>query len=203
MKKYLFIIITISVLLLLASCGDKEPTNNNSSSINKSVSKSESKPNDNNLLLTYEVPGRKIVMSAPNYQEINKGYTEMFNVNSKKFITITTEMDKVANNLNEVNSMTFDIFKNNTKNYCNGKPAQSLVINKSENKNINGIDVIRFEGTLKCEAYGESRDSFAVGYFFIMDNTACQLLGTVVTNEQAKNDVDEITRYVDAMIQTL
>ena len=85
--------------------------------------------------------------------------------------------------------------------------ANSLSVLDSSEVTINDISTYRFKGLLNCALDISNRDNsydaYAFGYSFIMDGIPCSIIGSIINQEQAQTDIDEITAIVDAMIKTL
>lgn len=208
MKKIFALALAIILCFSLVACGDetKEPQNeNNETSITESkndetenTEKEEAK-NSVDLSLTYKVPMKNVYVDAPNYQEIEEGYTELFIVHESKYVAITSDRKSTATSVKDAHEIAFNKFKTNMQNYEGG--ANSIVIEKEETKQISGIEVYCFEGKIN---YGKDNvyDGYAKGYAFIMDGVPCEIIGSVIDDSQSSALIDEISTVVDAMIKT-
>ena len=92
-----------------------------------------------------------------------------------------------------------------TKYYYTGSFSQELVMDKTENMTINGVDCMRFEGKVKVKSAEDEpeKERYAVGYTFVKENIPCLLIGVVVEKDQTQQHIDEVTHNVDEMIKTL
>ena len=208
MKKIFALVLAIILCFLLVACGGetKEPQNeNNDTSITESKNdetESNEKEEQNNsvdLSLTYKVPMKNVYVDAPNYQEIEEGYTELFIIHESKYVAITSDRKSTATSVKDAHEIAFNKFKTNMQNYEGG--VNSIVIEKEETKQINGIEVYCFEGKIN---YGEDNvyDGYAKGYAFIMDGIPCEIIGSVIDDGQSSALINEISTVVDAMIKT-
>ena len=212
MKKITVFLAVIIIVLTMASCGEPSKTSETSTELSVSsetngTHQDEKKtPNTSEQILTYtyKVPGKNIYIDVPNYQEIEKGYTELFILNGERYVALTYNLDSTAESAMDANEVTFSVFKDNIQNYSY---VDSMNISESSNETINGNDVYRFSGTLKCALdytdHTKSYDAYAVGYSFVMDGVPCSVIGSVINQEQKDTDIKEITEIVDAMIDTL
>ena len=99
-------------------------------------------------------------------------------------------------------------FQQGTYSMCGVKDVIKYDIKDTKEMTINGTDYVRYQGYLVCE--GELKkmyNCFFVGYTFICEkdgkNVPCQMIGAVVSDEQEQSDIDEITKYTDAMVYTI
>lgn len=214
----LSIILVISILLLgLAACGKggektPEPTNKVSSGdINKptetkaeeSTNKASKDASSVELPLTASFPMFNVYIDGPNYHFIEKGSTSLYNVGGKRFIALTSSEYVEANKTSEILDAYFKEFKNGVGTNCNGYKPEKFNIKESKEIEINGTTFWRFEGELLAKMPSKETSFFTVGYTFIRDGVPFQLTGVVVTEEQDQKDIDEITKYVDAMVKTI
>lgn len=213
MKKLLSILAIVLLLVFLPSCGSKSDTNENPKLSSNSTSdldgsvKSESSLTDAEgklLAYTYKVPGKSIYIDVPDYQVIEKGYTELYILNGERYIAFTYDLDSTAKSAEEANDLAYSIFENNIQNYSY---VNKLKVSTSSTETINGIEVYKFSGTLECALdysdRSKSYDAFAVGYSFVMDGVPCSIIGSVINQNQSSNDIDEITEIVNAMVKSL
>ena len=211
MKKTIAILICAIMALSMCACGSDKTENSSSGADSVLETSSESKQpeedtsskvdtNGVELTDTYKAPMKDIVIDLPNYQHINNGYTDMYVVGRKINIGITTARKRQANSLEEAHDSAFADYKIGVQNYAK---IDELVIESDEKKTINGIEVYRFEGRLKCNSFSGPYEIYTVGYSFIMDGIPCSVEGTVVEKEQSQEYIDETRKVVDAMITTL
>lgn len=208
MKKIFALILAMALCISLVACGGetKEPQNeNNDTSITESkndetesTNKEETKDSVE-LSLTYKVPMKNVYVDAPNYQEIEEGYTELFIVHESKYVAITSDRKSIAASVKDAHEIAFNKFKTNMQNYEGGVNGISIV--KEETKQINGIEVYSFEGKIN---YGKDNvyDGYAKGYAFILDGVPCEIIGSVIDDSQSDALINEISAVVDAMIKT-
>lgn len=211
MKKAAYFIVIFVFVLSLTACGNSSEKTNVSTQASNSISQSdenvsaspeESKNEgaDSILELTYKVPMKNIYIDAPNYQEIEEGYTELFIVHESKYVAITAARRSEAADSKDACNKAFDVFKISMQNYEGG--VNSLNILHDSNATINGIEAYRFEGTLN---YGRDTtyDGYAVGYSFIMDGIPCEIIGSVIDDSQSDALKNEIASIVEAMMKSV
>lgn len=219
MNKKIIILATVLMLSSLTACGkggdepvDTTQTVTTSSTTQSAESiaaqSSESKSNDASsveLPLTAGFPIAEVYIDGPSYQFIENGYTSLYNVNGNRFIALTTNMDVKVNKPSEILNALFEKFKAGVDTYSNASEPIKFNIKESKEMKINGIDFYRFQGDYVCKGGSGERNCYAVGYTFInsVDNIPCQIVGAVVSKEQSQKEIDEITTYVDAMVQTI
>lgn len=208
MKKIFAFMLAMFLCFTLVACGgeSKEPQNKNDDttiveSKNEQIESTDKKEvkDSVDLSLTYKVPMKNVYVDAPNYQEIEEGYTELFIVHESKYVAITSYRKSTATSVKDAHEIAFNMFKTNMQNYEGG--INSISIEKEETKQINGIDVYCFEGKIN---YGRDNvyDGYAKGYAFIMDGVPCEIIGSVIDDSQSNNLINEISTVVDAMIKT-
>lgn len=154
--------------------------------------------------VVYEDSFYPIVFDRPMYQVVSEGMTQVFNRDGSLFIAYSkldsehpelTAKDVMTSKLNE------DFFSATDTYYRAYNPQ--LKMDSTEDKTINGVDCMRFEGSVVLEADGKEIKNYAVGYTFVKDNIPCLLIGVVVEKDQTQIHKDEVTHNVDEMIKTL
>ena len=160
------------------------------------------------LSLTTKFPLVKKYVDGPRWQIVEKGYTELFNINDRKFVALTTNDELSVSKPSEVLEALLKDFQQGTYSMCGVKDVIKYDIKDTKEMTINGTDYVRYQGYLVCE--GELKEMFNcyfVGYTFIVEkngkNVPCQMIGAVVSDEQEQSDIDEITKYTDAMVYTI
>lgn len=148
---------------------------------------------------THKAPGKEIVIDAPNYQNVELGATELYIIHDSRYVSFTFSDLEETNDLKEAHRIAYDRFLQMVENYSFGE----LTVIKEEYVTINGIDMYRYEGTIK-EGYGDNKyDCYALGYSFIMDGVPCTVGGAVLEEAQSDELIKEIHDTVEAMIRTL
>lgn len=206
MKKIIALLIAIAMVLSMAACSNNKDndTTPSVSETDKTTSSTESKVeenNDKNLLRnTYKVPMKNIYIDTPKFQEIEQAYTELFIVHASKYVAITAARRSTASDAKAAHEEAFKEFIPNMQNYEGG--VNSIKIEKDEVVTINNLEVYSFEGKIN---YGTDTkyDGYAVGYSFIMDGIPCEIIGSVIDENQSKALIDEIHNIVDEMIKTV
>ena len=206
-KKILAIILLGCMVLSLVACGnnetlenDKIPTNKETESESEmSEETDESEECEIEFYYTHKAPGKNIVIDAPNYQNVELGATELYIIHDSRYVSFTFSDVEVTNDLKEAHRIAYDRFLQMTENYNFGE----LTITKEEYVTINGVDMYRYEGTVKEGYEGEKYDCYALGYSFIMDGVPCTVGGAVIEEAQSEELIKEIHDTVEAMIRTL
>ena len=224
MKK---IVITIAAMLLITSLtacsgssGESDNTSvattgaSTSTQTEKTVAAESTKgkePIKDEDLLTTKFPLVKKYVDGPRWQIVEKGYTKLYNINDRKFIALTTNDELSVSKPSEVLDTLLKDFQQGTDTMCGSKGVLSYDIMDTKEMTINGTDYVRYQGYLVCQGYvGNDLKKFNcyfVGYTFICEkdgkNVPCQMIGAVVSDEQEQSDIDEITKYTDAMVYTI
>ena len=207
MKKFLSVLLACLFVFTFAGCGNDDTQsqgNNENSSVNvsKETSKTEGQNGDEGriaLSSSYKVPGKNIVVDVPDYQEMEKGYTELFILHGERYVAVTANKAEDATSLADAHEKSFEKFKENIQNYSY---VNSINIKNDSTETINGVEVYKYEGTLNC-GHDTIYDAYVIGYSFIMDNTPCTITGSVINQSQPQEQIDEIKDIVEAMIQSL
>lgn len=211
MKKIIVLIMVIVLALCVTACTDNKPSNETPNQSDTPSTSTSSNKNDNNknnntakLTNTYKVPGKSIYIDVPNYQEMEKGYTELFIVHGEKYVAITANKGGDVASLNAAHEGAIDKFITNIQNYSYVNKLNSKT---TSTETINGIEVLKYEGTLECALDYNNRDNsyeaYAIGYSFVLDEVPCTIIGSVINESQDKELINEIKTNVEAMIQTL
>lgn len=192
MRKIGFLLLSILLSVSLVGCGQKSLTSDDSS--NESQKQYESKEL---LPYTYNVPLKNIYVDVPNYQEIEEGYTRVFIVHEKKYVTFTSVFNAQATDAIDAYNKSFDAFCISMQNYEGGPKSFNIITDQT--MTINGIDVYFFEGMIH---YGEENpyDAYGIGYSFIMDGIPCAIIGSVTDKDQPEELKEEIKAVVNAMM---
>ena len=153
-----------------------------------------------NLPNTFKVPSKEIYADGPNYQEIEQGFTQLYIVHEQKYCAVTSSIFDTADSLLEAHEISFSLFQQNMANYEGG--INSIQIDQEQNLTVNGIDTYYFEGSIN---YGTDNihDGYAVGYAFIIDGVPCEIVGSVIDDEQSSVTIQEIKDNVDAMMKSV
>ena len=212
MKKFISIILAMMLIFSLSSCkndtetntGDTSGTNDTGLPVNvgnEEKNDSDNKEDISSSFTSFKVPGRNIYIDVPNYQKINRGFTEVFILNGYKYIALTAHVNEQASSIEDAHEKAFEMFKDMIQ---NDSLVQSINITKDSIEKINGIEMYKYEGTLNCYLTDtKSYDAYCIGYSFIMDDTPCTLIGSVIDREQKQEDIDEMRKMVEASIKTL
>ena len=220
MKKLLIFILTLIMIMAFTACGKKDkPVQDSGNSTvqddndgNKEQEQEtdkeepektvEEEPEKENSLLsvTYKVPMEDIYVDAPNWQEIEEGYTELFIIHDSKFVAFTGARKDEAGNAKEAHEKAFAKLMQNMENYEGG--INSINITKEETTTINGLEVYSFEGMIN---YGRDAffDGYAKGYAFIINGIPCEIIGSVMDEAQGEDLINEVSEVVDQMMNSV
>lgn len=208
MKKGTVIVLAIVLLLAFAGCGNEtEPTEQTkpsdstvTTSINNTDTTEDNSSKSSLLSKTYQVLGKNIYMGAPNYQEIELGYTELFIVHNEKYIAVTAARRDTAVNTQEAHEKAFAKFQQNMVDHEGG--VNGITMTKEETQTVNGIEFYTYEGKIH---YGVANkyDGYAIGCAFVMDGIPCEIVGSVVDPSQSEEMIEEIRSVVQAMMQSV
>lgn len=214
MKRLTGTVLTALLSMTMLGCSKNNPTvssttHSGSADVDPSTTEHINQPANNvggvsssdaDLPNTYKVPMHDIYVDAPAYQEIEEAYTELFIVHEQKYVAFTSDVDVTVNTPKEAHEDVFPIFQLGLVNYEGG--VNSISITSDKEVTVNGIDTYYFEGTIN---YGKDNihDGYAVGYAFIMDGVPCEIIGSVIDDEQSADTIKEIKDYVDAMMESV
>lgn len=203
MKKILLSLLCGTMILSMTTGCGSEPTNTgNQETNNNNKVEENTKPEENakvDLPLTHKVSGKNIYVDAPNWQEIDKGFTKLYILHGEKYVAITAEKNNTTTDLDKAHEYAFAKFKQNIQNYSY---VNSLNVTKNSKETVNGVEVYKYEGTLNC-GKDTVYDAYVIGYSFIMDGVPCTITGSVVDKTQPDEMIKEVKSTVEAMIKTL
>ena len=213
-KRKVIICCALLGALGLNSCGDAKESTTAKSVDNTELTTAElntsessdviSTENDHKTALNdskyFRVPLKNIYMNVPDYHEIEEGITELYMVHSSRYVAITGSVLLKATSCDEAHEVCIKEMKANMMNYQGG--MNEFKIERKEKVVINGIEMLRMEG---CINYGEDTpyDGYAVGYAFILDDSPCEIIGSVIDKEQSESLKEEIKTVVDEMAKTV
>lgn len=213
MKKIFSLFLALFLLLTITSCGNNT-VNNEQTPNSENRQTDESNTNDTTIEQnkndeikfnnSYKVPGKKIVVDVPDYQEMERGYTQLYILHGVKYVAVTADDSATATSLKDAHDIAFAKFKDNIQNYSY---VNELNVSNDSEETIAGITVYKYEGTLNCALdYSDrdnSYDAYVIGYSFIMDGVPCTITGSVIDQAQSQDMIDEMKDTVEAMIKTL
>ena len=218
MKKLVKMFMVLFLLCNITGCGDSENENlsnndnnivqndsNQNSSTDVDTDKDSVEKNDM-LKRTYDVPGKSIYIDTPNWPGRTLGYT-WYNHIDDYFVAFVSQKRSDASDLETAHADAIEWFHGDVEDEVT---SNQLNVTKDSYTTINGIDMYQYEGTLRCstdnfdlENPEKQREIYAKGYSFIMDGVPCTVIGGVLSDEQAKSNIDDISEIIDAMIKTL
>lgn len=203
MKKILLTLLCGTMVLgMTTGCGGEQTNTDNNEANNNNLTEESIEQEENNnvdLSYTYKVSGKNIYVDAPNWQEINKGFTQLYILHGQKYVAVTAEKNNSTTDLNEAHQFAFEKFKQNIQNYSY---VNSLNVTKNSKETVNGVEVYKYEGTLNC-GKDTVYDAYVIGYSFIMDGVPCNITGSVIDQEQPDEMIKEVKLIVESMIKTL
>ena len=216
MKK--FIAITIIMAVMLTACGAQkatqmqqaEPGTVQENQIPEkenaaNTKKTEASTKKSELLYgTYQVPAREIYVDTPAlpYFSSEWGYSELYANGTERGIAITAIRNENASgkSAKDVYPLLIEEYLFSMRDYVT---ADEIVLDSEQVLTINGLEVYRFEGSIKGQFMSNFYDLYTVGYTFVAQDTPCSIQGSVFYKEQDPDSVKEIQEIVDAMIQTV
>ena len=159
-------------------------------------------------LLTIKFPLVKKYVDGPWWQIVENGYSEFYNINDRKFVALTTNDELSVNKPSEVLDALLKDFQQGAETMCGAKNVIKYDIKDTKEMTINGTDYVRYQGYIVGEGSQKKMyNCYFVGYTFICEEDGkqipCQMIGAVVSDEQEQSDIDEITKYTDAMVYTI
>ena len=150
MKKLLCLITVIFLLLSMTACGNSTQEENNKPSTDNSQSQEpnsettntekENESNEIKFTYSYKVPGKNIVIDVPSYQEMEKGFTQLYILHGEKYVAVTAAKNSTATDLSVAHEDAFAKFKENIQNYSY---VNSLTVTQDATETINGIEVYK------------------------------------------------------------
>ena len=121
MKRLLSLVIAMFMMLTMVACGNQSDEGGETPNVDNSQTQSQTEndttkdepSNDNKVTLAYayKVSGKNIVVDVPNYQEINKGFTQLYIMHGQKYVAITAAKNSSATDLNTAHDDAFAKFK--------------------------------------------------------------------------------------------
>lgn len=204
------VLITVGIIIVTNnSKTNTDVTNNNGvvtpnhTNNNNNIQNNNENVNNNNtnvnLTSTYKVPGRNIYVDVPNYQEIEKGFTQLYIMHGQRYVAVTVDKNTEISSIEQAHEAAFEKFKQNIQNYSY---VNSLKVEKSSTEIINGMEVYKYEGTLNC-GRDNVYDAYVIGYSFIFDGEPCNIIGSVIDEGQSEEWINEIRSTVETMIKTV
>lgn len=212
MKKIIVLLMLIVVTAVFASCTSDETENNVAKDGNPDLAEKVSTENTDNtdmqlsfdskselLPNTYKVPKQEIYVDVPDFNEMEKGYTELFRDGERKYVAFTDLREEFVENEKEAFERIFPKFANNMSSLHKIKGTPVLTESSAE---INGIATHKFSGTVEC-GFTISTDCYIYGYSFIFNDVPCLITGVVSDKTQSQKEIDSVTAIVDAMMKSV
>ena len=230
MKKRIILLTLLLVFaVLMPGCGGKDgktvditqtkqpSANNNQQEQDKDKGKETEKEEPSNsddlsyLTTTYQDPDNDAVINGPNLRSFYEAASQLWNADSKYFIIVGFYKDYWGDVVDrEAIKTVEDIIPNMKRPIILSSHAKSytdirdVVVTSQERITVNGREASRFKGYFDCESDdGTVKNRYIVGYALFYKDEPMYLLGTVSSNDQEQEYIDEVTKTVDDMIKTL
>lgn len=151
---------------------------------------------------TYGVPiDEDMYLDVPNYQEIDRGYCQVYMIHGSKYMCYTMDLsDTRVKSPEEARDLALTNFVDCIQ---TSDSVQKVNMDLEEKDTINGIDVIRFEGTCTSGVEPHCHDDYVYGYIFEYEGTANMISGHVISDDQEDSLKKEVRDMADEMMQTV
>ena len=229
MKKRIILLTLLLVFaVLLPGCGGKEDktvditqtkqpaANNDQQGQDKDKGKETDKQDPSNsdelayLTNVYQEPRYRFIINGPNLISFFEGSAQLWNAGSRYFIVVGVYRKESKTVDREAIKTVEDIIPNMKRPIILSSHAKSytdirdVVVTSQERITVNGREASRFKGYFDCESDdGTVKNRYIVGYALFYKDEPMYLLGTVSSNDQEQEYIDEVTKTVDDMIKTL
>ena len=230
MKKRIILLTLLLVFaVLMPGCGGKDgktvditqtkqpAANNDQQGQDKDKGKETEKEEPSNsddlsyLTTTYQDPDNDAVINGPNLISFYEAASQLWNAGSRYFIIVGFYKDYWGDVVDrEAIKTVEDIIPNMKRPIILSSHAKSytdirdVVVTSQERVTVNGREASRFKGYFDCESEdGTVKNRYIVGYALFYKDEPMYLLGTVSSNDQEQEYIDEVTKTVDDMIKTL
>ena len=229
MKKRIILLTLLLVFaVLMPGCGGKDgktvditqtkqpSANNNQQEQDKDKGKETEKEEPSNsddlsyLTTTYQDPDNDAVINGPNLRSFYEAFSQLWNADSKYFVIVGFYKNYWKSVDREAIKTVEDIIPNMKRPIILSSHAKSytdirdVVVTSQERITVNGREASRFKGYFDCESDdGTIKNRYIVGYALFYKDEPMYLLGTVSSNDQEQEYIDEVTKTVDDMIKTL
>lgn len=210
MKKFISILLTLSLIIAFAGCSNSNSNNDvqNNDSGNSVNTDAATENNGSDLgdifntskvlVGTKKVPLKNIYFDTPEMHYIESGYVNIYLDNYDKYVTFVRNEDcEVPATAKGAFDCTFQIFINGVSN-CDSLYELGEITEK--NTTINGIDVYAFEGEISTD---DDLYEYIKGYTFIFEGLPCAIYGVVMDENQPQEDIDYISEVVDEMMKSV
>lgn len=209
MKKFISILLTLSLIIAFASCSNGNSNNNvqNNDSGNSVNTDATTENNGSGLgdmfntskvlVGTKKVPLKNIYFDTPDMHYMESGYADIYLENYDKYVVFMCGFDKVANSTEESHDLLFPMFIDSVST-CDNLHELGKITEK--NTTINGIDVYSFEGEILSD---DNLNEYIKGYTFVFEGLPCAIYGVVMDENQPQEDIDYISEVVDEMMKSV
>lgn len=208
-KKNLIIILIVIAILLIGGglvgaillMPKEELIGQNETNTSKSTG---STAVNSQLPKSYKDPTLLVSFLAPDYLQTSDGYSQLFTTKNY-FIIFCRGGEKKEMPLAEINEYNLKTFEYSTDTERKfGKP-QDMTTESSEEMTINGIDTLRFEGSIHyLQSFNNTEtDNYVMGYTFFVKGIPSQLLGVSTDADKKPETAENIKKDIDAMMQTI
>lgn len=199
-KKLLSLSILLIGSVMLIGCGKEADVTVNESvaeSVEVSSQSNANQSDKNELVNTHKVTGKQIFMDVPNYRVKEYGYVDAFVVTGAYHFGVVHDEETVSDLKQAYELNSKKMIKSSKV-----EPFNSFNIEEEAYVKINGFDMYKFKGKANIGSIALS-DIYMYGYTFIIDGCPVSVIGFVDADEQEQKYIDEITRVVDLVINTV
>lgn len=201
MKKLIKSILALMLCFTLCGCQSENsnPQANEQEQINNEENNNQNENNYTDKLPIEEIfLLRDYSINFPAWSVYDSPYLKICN-NQESIITIVDTMEDTTN-LNDAHEKAIKCYIDNI--YMEADIMNVVVVNDTV-ETINGIEMYRYEGYAEIELDKRMQEAYAIGYSFMLEGTACTLIGVILDLDQTQEMMDEMEKTVDLMIQTL
>ena len=224
MKKVLYLVLIVLMLVTFPSCGgnnggdegevnETEHTGRENDNQTEQPEVEESDDDLSYLGRTYTELNYNVAIDGPNFQDFREKFSHLWNLDSRYLVIFgmykyywdeseLVDRDAIETLEDIIPNMKDPIIASSErKSYV---IIEDIIITEQERVTVNGMETNRFVGYFDCPSSdGSVNDRYIVGYAFFVKGEPGYLLGTVSSNDQEEKYIEEVTKTVDDMIKTL
>ncbi|MGN0481104.1 MAG: hypothetical protein ACI4EV_05995 [Lachnospiraceae bacterium] len=204
MKRKIILLTLLTIIIGCTACKDNV---NENSSVPETKEENHSQENSSEevteIKYTHRVPlNGELYIDVPNYLRRELGTSVTYLVEGSRFFSVTvntTGYDSNITDIGEAYDITLTKLKRNVDAICEfiGDP----VITESSYETIKGRDVYKYKGTIPTDSKPEG--IYMYGYTFIENKVAVSIVGFIIEKDQRPDNIQEITRVVDEVMQSV
>lgn len=206
MKKRVIILFLAFVLVCLTACHND---NNMTTSIENEPSGDTSdesyvtNDSDNSVereSILYKLPHKELYFDMPVYQKKEEAYTDLFIIPKEKYISVTFDYENRAKSLSDAHKTCFELLQKDLDDFQGG--INSIIVDIEQETEINGYKMLVSEGRI---SYGTDNvyDGYAIVYTFLIDNSPCEIIGSVIKREQDDDLKFEMKNTTEKVISSI